>query len=93
MTTVTDADREAAAEYWRLNRIGNNETQRRYLSGEADLSFIVQALARHREQAEQRGAEREREATVAWLRSNATKRSDLMKADAIARGEHLRGEG
>ena len=55
------------------------------------------------EQAEQLGAEREREATVAWLLSDGA-RLDYeasgsqeyfawWAADAIARGEHLRGEG
>ena len=45
---VTQEDREAVAAYWKVSHIGNSETQRRYLSGEADGSFIVQAFARHR---------------------------------------------
>ena len=45
---VEQCDREAAAAYWKVSRIGTASTQRRYLSGEADNSFIVQAFARHR---------------------------------------------
>ena len=59
---ITQADREAAATYWAESRIGNDETQRRYLTGEADSAFIVQAFARHRIAAEQ--AERARIAAM-----------------------------
>ena len=48
MVEVTQADRSAAAAYWKVSRIGNGETQRRYLAGESDQSFIVQAFAAHR---------------------------------------------
>lgn len=45
---VTQEDREAAAAYWKQSRIGTAATQRRYLTGGSDASFIVQAFARHR---------------------------------------------
>ena len=48
MVEVTQADRSAAAAYWKVSRIGNGETQRRYLAGESDQSYIVQAFAAHR---------------------------------------------
>jgi len=48
MVEVTQADRSVAAAYWKVSRIGNGETQRRYLAGESDQSFIVQAFAAHR---------------------------------------------
>ncbi len=63
----TQADREAAASYWKVSRIGNSETQRRYLSGEADNSFIVQAFAAHRIAAERETVER----IVEWMRESA----------------------
>lgn len=80
MSDVTQADRDAAAAYWKVSRIGNAETQRRYLSGEADASFIVQAFAAHREAIEAEIA--------AWLRRARTDWKWNDAADAIERGEY-----
>ena len=54
---ITQADRDAAAAYWKVSRIGSGETVRRYKAGEADNAFIVQAFARHRIAAEEGKAE------------------------------------
>lgn len=54
---ITQADRDAAAAYWKASRIGSGETVRRYKAGEADNAFIVQAFAHHRIAAEEGKAE------------------------------------
>jgi hypothetical protein len=46
--TITQADRDAAAAYWKASMIGSSMTQKLYKSGEFDSSLIVQAFARHR---------------------------------------------
>lgn len=46
--TITQADRDAAAAYWKVSMIGSSMTQKLYKSGEFDSSLIVQAFARHR---------------------------------------------
>lgn len=88
MVEVTQADRDAAAAYWKVSRIGNAGTQRRYLSGEADNSFIVQAFARHRIAA----AQAERAAVVEWLKEvekpGGRKSHHWSLAAAIEAGEH-----
>ena len=70
---VTDADRDAAKRH-----------QQNFLtSGYSETILLVQAFARHRiAERKKRDAE-----ICAWLRANAVKRSDHMKADAIERGE------
>jgi len=44
--TITQADRDAAAAYWKVSMIGSSMTQKLYKSGEFDSSLIVQAFAR-----------------------------------------------
>lgn len=44
----TQADRDAAAAYWKVSMIGSRMTQELYKSGAFDASLIVQAFARHR---------------------------------------------
>lgn len=51
--SVTQADRDAAAAYWRACGIGTDETRRHYAIGKGDDSNIVQAFARHRIASEQ----------------------------------------
>ncbi len=46
---VTQADRDAAADYMRVSQIGTAATLRRYTDGGADDSNFVQAFARHRQ--------------------------------------------
>ena len=46
--TITQADRDAAAAYWKASMIGSSMTQKLYKSGEFDSSLIVQAFACHR---------------------------------------------
>jgi hypothetical protein len=74
VTTVTDADREAAAEYGRAVGIFTRLEARNVRNGGNDDCTIVQAFARHREAAEQRGrlegAEIMREAAAERLRSS-----------------------
>lgn len=89
MTNITQEDRDAAADYWSISRIGNSETQRRYRAGEADASMIVQAFARHREAAEAK----ERERIVAWLKE---RERESLNGHVIAgcrmgieRGDHM----
>lgn len=64
MTTVTDADREAAADYFGMTNDALRADFAR--SGKYDLSVCVQAFARHREQAEQETVAK----IVAWMRGN-----------------------
>lgn len=90
---ITQADRDAAAAYWKVSRIGSGETVRRYKAGEADNSFIVQAFARHRIAAEEGKAElvEAAEAIERYLREtphhNATQAAALRAALARVRGE------
>jgi hypothetical protein len=79
---ITQEDREAAAAYWRLSRIGNDGTHARYLSGDADESFIVKAFSRHRIAAE--NAQRERDA--AFLESVAVRFRDAAKVQGMKAG-------
>jgi hypothetical protein len=60
---ITQADREAAASYWKSSHIGKTTTWRKYEDGRADDSRIVQAFAAHRIAAE--NAQRERDAAIA----------------------------
>ena len=83
MTTVTDADREAAADHFGMTNDALRADFAR--SGKYDLSVCVQAFARHREA--------EVAKIVAWLRGNfgswnveATNAKKF--ADAIQRGEY-----
>lgn len=67
MTTVTDADREAAADYFGMTNDALRADFAR--SGKYDLSVCVQAFARHREA--------EVAKIVAWLRDNSTPHNDI----------------
>lgn len=46
--TITDEDREAAADYWLSQGIGGKDTLTLYMNGLADESELVRVLARHR---------------------------------------------
>ena len=83
MTTVTDADREAAADYFGMTNDALRADFAR--SGKYDLSVCVQAFARHREQAEQETVAK----IVAWLRANPRGMMGYEDeyADAIEAGE------
>ena len=85
---VEQCDREAAAAYWKVSRIGTASTQRRYLSGEADNSFIVQAFARHRIA---HGAQGEPDlATIAYMSGRKDMAAQL--AEAQREIERLQGQ-
>ena len=80
MTTVTDADREAAADYFGMTNDALRADFAR--SGKYDLSVCVQAFARHREA--------EVAKIVAWLRErhDGGLTSRIYLADAIEAGEY-----
>lgn len=68
MTTVTDADREAAMAR-EVSRGYTQCTRNKVLRGDKDEDELVQAFARHREQAILEGMEIMREAAIDWLKA------------------------
>jgi len=83
---VTQEDRDAAAAYFKAT--GGSIMGINAARGNMDESTIVQAFARHRIAAEQRGMERERErcagiAKVAWLKGGLNSPIDADEAQNL----------
>jgi len=92
MTEITQADRDAAASGYFAWCSGNPVIPDRMKAGNADDHSMIQAFARHREQA----AAEERAKIVAWLRKEAIMSTDTVRRrmnkalDQIEAKEHLK---
>jgi len=85
---VTQEDREAAANFCEVmghHRVGVDDTDfpRKVREGKRDRYVYVKAFAAHREAAEAR--------VVEWLRTSHIGAVLPGIADAVARGDHLKG--
>jgi hypothetical protein len=86
MTEITQADRDAAASGYFAWCSGNPVIPDRMKAGNADDHSMIQAFARHREQA----AAEERAKIVAWLRETIFNCTFENIPDAIEAKEHLK---
>lgn len=88
MTEITQADRDAAASGYFAWCSGNPVIPDRMKAGNADDHSMIQAFARHREQA----AAEERAKIVAWLRQQWNEDEDWGEwfAERIEDGAHLK---